>query len=317
MEKNVTVAFITDNNFVMQTATAIRSLLDAANEGTRYDIRVVTADCSEASRAVLSALPGVTIVTASLDCYRDIRQLAHIPIACLLKFDLSELVKDADRVLYLDGDILVRSDLSELYETDLMGHLIGAVPQPVLIGTGDMKFSAGILLFDAKRMREEHVRDRLVETRRALGEQRSMDQQSFNLLFENDYLHLDPKYNLCPMQLRDAEKLKGLAAVNEHYGTAYTSVDEAVSGAAIVHFATGQKPWLYDNLDFSADWYRCYQKTAFGNEPLDRRRYTVWISRIDGLKQAKKTAGLKGVCGFLKNAVLKKVFHKEIKNNWG
>lgn len=317
MEQNVITAFITDNNFVMQTATAIRSLLDSAAPSTRYDIRVITADCSEGSRAVLSALPGVTVVTASLEAYRDIKQLAHIPIACLLKFDLCELLPDADRVLYLDGDILVRSDLSALYRTDLEGHLLGAVPQPVLVGTGDMKFSAGIILFDAKRMREECVRNKLVGTRRALGEQRSMDQQSFNLLFENDYLHLDPKYNLCPMQLRDAAALKGLDAVNAHYGTAYASADEAVFGAAIVHFATGQKPWLYDNLDFSQDWYACYQKTVFGGRPLERKRYTVWISRFDGLKQAKKTEGLPGVCRFLWRAVQKKIFRKEIKNNWG
>ncbi|MDO4493644.1 MAG: glycosyltransferase family 8 protein [Clostridia bacterium] len=316
MKHTVHVAFITDNNFVMQTATAIRSLVDAKSPDTEYDIRVVTADCSEESSAVLSAIEGVTVVRASLDAYRDIRQLAHIPIACLLKFDLCELLPDCDKLLYLDGDILVREDLSPLYETDLEGHILGAVAQHVLIGTDDRKFSAGVLLFDAKRMRDEKVRDKLVETRRALGEQRSMDQQSFNLLYGGNYLELPPRYNCCPMQLRDAAA-KGMDRVNAYYGTAYASVDDMLNDGAIVHFATGQKPWLYENIDYAWEWYASYARTAFGGTKLTRKHYTVWISRFNGLKQAKKTGGWKGVCTFLMNAFRKKVLHREIKNDWG
>lgn len=316
MNNTVRIALISDNNFVMQTCTAIKSLLDAKKEDTEYDIRVITADCTEESKGILEQLPGVTVVNASLDAYRDIRQLAHIPIACLLKFDLCELLPDCDRILYLDGDILVREDLSGLYGTDLEGHILGAVPQPVLIGTDDFKFSAGILLFDAKRMRDEKVRDRLVETRRSLGEQRSMDQQSFNILYAEDYLHLPPRYNCCPMQLRDALR-KGMDAVNAFYGTSYADIDAVLNDAAIIHFATGQKPWLYENIDYSWEWYASYARTPFGSTPLKRTRYTVWISRFDGMKQAKKTGGFKGVCRFFLNAFKKKVLHQEIKNNWG
>ena len=56
---------------------------------------------------------------ASLDQYRDIKQLAHISIACLLKFDICELIPSYEKLLYLDGDIIAKDDLTELYETDL------------------------------------------------------------------------------------------------------------------------------------------------------------------------------------------------------
>lgn len=313
----IPVAMITDGNFVMQTVTAITSLLESKAPDTRYDIRVIAADCPEEARAALEAPGCVTVVPASTEAYGNIRQLAHIPIACLLKFDLCKLLPDCDRILYLDGDILVRSDLSSLYGTDLEGHMLGAVPQTVLVGTEDGKFSAGIMLFDAKRMREEHVAAKLREVRRSLGDQRSMDQQSFNLLFEKDYLRLAPRYNCCPMQLDEAVKSRGIEAVNAHFGTAYRDEEEALADAAVIHFATGQKPWKFSNIRFADAWYACYEKTAFGKEPLARKRYTVWVSRLNGLEQAKKTGGFAGVCRFFVNAFKKKVLRKEIRNNWG
>ena len=313
----IPVAFITDGNFVMQTATAIRSLLDSRAPGTEYDVRVVTADCPEETRACFAAFPAVRVVEASLEEYRDIRQMAHIPIACLLKFNLCELLADCDRLLYLDGDVLVRDDLTALYESDLGGHLLGATPQTVLVGTGEKKISAGILLFDAERMRREHVRERLVETRRALGDQRSMDQQSFNLLLGGDMVYLPLRYNFCPAQVETAIEERGMDALNEYHGSAYTDFAAALSDAAIVHFATGTKPWIYRNIPYADAWYESYRKTPFGDELLHRRRYTVWQSRWYGVKRALGEGGLPGLLRFLGRFVRRKVFHRYDTNDWG
>ena len=313
----IPVALITDDNFVMQTAVAIRSLLDSRHADTRYDIRVVMASCAESSREKLAAFPEVTIVEASTEAYSDIRQMAHIPIACLLKFDLCELLPDCDRILYIDGDVIVRDDLTALYEWDLKGHILAAAPQTVLVGTEDKKISAGILLFDAKRMRDEHARDRLVETRRSLGDQRSMDQQSFNLLLGEDMAYLPLRYNCCPVQVWDAAAQSGLEALNAHYGTDYESVDAAIADAAIVHFATGSKPWLYDNIEYGDLWFQTYKNTPYGAEPLARAHYSVWDSRIYGLKRAYKEGGIFGAIRFLWRFVQKKVFKKTVRNDWG
>ena len=317
VSRAIPVALITDDNFVMQTAVAIRSLLDSRHADTRYDIRVVMAACAESSREKLAAFPEVTIVEASTDAYSDIRQMAHIPIACLLKFDLCELLPDCDRILYIDGDVIVRDDLAALYDFDLSGNILAAAPQTVLVGTGDKKISAGILLLDAKRMRDEQVRDRLVETRRSLGDQRSMDQQSFNLLLGADMAYLPLRYNCCPVQVRDAVSMNGLDALNAHYGTAYPTVEDALSDAAIVHFATGSKPWLYDNIEYGDLWYETYQKTPYGDCPLNRARYSVWDSRIYGLKRAWREGGVFGTVRFLWRFVEKKVFKKTVRNDWG
>ena len=44
----------------------------------------------------------------------------------LLKFDLPNLLKRYQKVLYLDGDILVKGDLFELYDTDISSVMCAA-----------------------------------------------------------------------------------------------------------------------------------------------------------------------------------------------
>lgn len=74
-----------------------------------------------------------------MDKYKDIKQLAHVPLASLLKFDICDLIPQYDKLLYLDGDIIVRQDLSELYQTDLNDNYVAGVAHSLGIVTGEKK----------------------------------------------------------------------------------------------------------------------------------------------------------------------------------
>ena len=80
---------------------------------------------------------------------------------------------DADRVLYLDSDLLVACDVLRLQQVDLAGHLLGAVTRSTVAHTLDQDylhargiskdtdyFNAGILLIDLARWRSSGVRQR-------------------------------------------------------------------------------------------------------------------------------------------------------------
>ena len=104
-ENRIPIVMISDDNFVMQTCVAITSLYLNKKQCTTYEIIVVMADCSETSAEMFRKMEReslvITLVHASLAQYRDIKQLAHISIACLLKFDICELIPQYDKLLYL------------------------------------------------------------------------------------------------------------------------------------------------------------------------------------------------------------------------
>lgn len=143
-----------------------------------------------------------------------------------------------DKVLYLDTDLLVSTDVCQLEDFDTKGHPISAVTNaPVslaydrdfLTGTLDFPqdthyFNAGVILFDCTAYNSSKYSERW----NTIGLQhsqslRSADQTLFNAICKGKFGHLPTKYNVgwSPNQ--------------------YLSPDWV--GDSIIHFIGSPKPW--------------------------------------------------------------------------
>ena len=247
-DKKIPVVLISDDNFIMPTCVAITSLIVNKAPETEYDVYIIMAECSEASYQKINELKElgtpINLVRASLDEYRDIKQLAHISIACLLKFDISELVPAYDKLLYLDGDIIVRGDLSDFYNIELGDHYAAGVKEIDNIKKETGNVNAGIMIFNAKRIRDEKLNLKMREVRRSLGDRGSMDQQTYNIVTGKDYLYQDIKYNCVPPRIVEMGPQE-IAKLNEVYGSDYKYAQDVIDRAVIIHYASGEKPWKY------------------------------------------------------------------------
>jgi lipopolysaccharide biosynthesis glycosyltransferase len=147
------------------------------------------------------------------------KKLTNMVYARLLLDEL--LPEDVERVIYLDCDIFVRGPLEELAELDLKGHPIAAVldagrhkqmlgrdfrQNRDLFSYNFAYFNAGMLVIDRKkfgaadlpgvtrRMHEEGLLARI-----------QYDQAVLNLVFADDWLPLDFRWNLiCPWPAHEA-----------------------------------------------------------------------------------------------------------------
>ena len=115
-----------------------------------------------------------------------------------------------DRVLFLDSDLMVNLDVSELFDADLRGRCLGVVANGVVSKTNDqallkalgMKddtpyFNAAVLAMDAAMWRAKRYSPQclefLHENRR---EKITVDQTALNFVLRNDYQPLPAKYNI-------------------------------------------------------------------------------------------------------------------------
>lgn len=112
----------------------------------------------------------------------------------MARLALHRILPDEERVLYLDVDTIVMFDMSELFDADLDGCLIGGVREPRRCLDPFLYVNAGVLLMDLEKLRTGGFGDEMVEiaNRRKL---KCPDQDAINLICQGRILELNPIYN--------------------------------------------------------------------------------------------------------------------------
>lgn len=272
--KPVAVAFISDDGYVMPTCVAITSLIGSKHKETVCEIHIVCASLSEESRNIFRRFESDTVHIhilcqsaerfAGLHIFQDNSFCVATP-AALLKFVLPELLPGYDRVLYLDGDLLVREDLSDLFNTDLKDAYLACVTdsgtmysQSKYIGRVQRYFNSGVMLLNLDKMREDGLTDALIRAKLEMKDSSLMDQNVLNCVCDGRTVSLPIRYNLLAVNLLRAAGNWTLEQLNELYGTRYPDEASLFTDAAILHFSSKDKPWKNDAVAFADEWYRCY-----------------------------------------------------------
>lgn len=177
---------------------------------------------------------------------------------------IPELFKDIDKIIYLDVDTIVTSDILELFNTKLNGNCIAGVLDmdhenySKLLGTKQY-INSGMIVFDLKKIRETS-RDNLIDVSRNyiinnMLKTSNTDQDIINLAFADQIEVLGIEWNA--------------QTVGTNRGYIFGG-DNLEIPKKIVHFITNHKPWnvnckseyqyLYYKYLFHTPWrYKCYK----------------------------------------------------------
>lgn len=271
--RNVVVA--TDENFAMPTAVTLRSLLLTCGDG--WDITVLHNGLSTRSKDnIASSLPSTD---HTLDWY-DVSDFvhgattqSHLPDSTYFRLVMADALDPAiERALYLDVDMLVRHDLTKLWDVDLNGCPLAAVQSvhyPFAGTRGAINywselgidprapfFNAGLLLVDMAAWRELAVAERALEYLRSRFCGPGADQEALNVATTGKWTQLAPLWN------------QQTPILQNQYGAHLLFDDDAIDVArvdpAIVHFQTRPKPWHRDcDHPWRADWVAVAEQTPF------------------------------------------------------
>ena len=281
----VPVAFISDDGYVMPTCVAMQSLVSSKQPETVYEIHIVCDRLSEESQNIFRRFESDTVHIrilqqsterfAGLHVFREDSFCVATP-AALLKCVLPELLAEYDKVVYLDGDLLVREDLSALYATELGDAYLAAVTDSGCLYSRNkyisqvaQYFNSGVMLLNLCQMRRDNLSETLIRTKAELLDSSLMDQNVLNLVCSGRTVALPVRYNFLPINLLRAEENWTLEQLNALYGTTYADKASLFADAAIIHFSSKDKPWKEDSVAFADDWYRCYYAAPI-DHPLKR-----------------------------------------------
>ena len=280
----VPICYIADDGYVVPTATSIASLINFKRENTRYSIKVITNNMTEANRRRIEGMscPGAEIEVVRLEPEEELERLAsgnaHVTSTALYKFSLPNIFPECEKMLYLDGDILARKDLSQLLEVDLGDNYVAAVkdyraivsePNPLdyLPLASSCYFNSGVMLLNLKKIRSDGIREQLIDYR-LHGVNHFMDQDTLNVVFSGKVKYLPLTYNV----MYSAVSHFSIGELVQYYEMGdLSSIDELCDIAFLWHYCSPTKPWKFLDSWKAKEWYECFRLSPFRDVVLDRK----------------------------------------------
>lgn len=184
------------------------------------------------------------------------KELSHISRATYYRLLIADLLpRNIDKILYLDCDIIINGSIKELWDLDMTGYAIAAVPQigygyeairlgyPVKYGY----FNAGVNLMNLGYFRDNHLSEKLLEYILSNKEKiKYHDQDTLNAVLYDKCLHIMPQWNMTSV-VYDMDIFKkgdkdGDLVVND-YKKEKENIRKWKKKPIIVHYVSKPKPW--------------------------------------------------------------------------
>ncbi len=273
-EHEIPIVLAGDNNYAVPMMVVIESLLSTAKKTTTYRLDLlVSNDFSKENMDKIERIckrhEKYKLNFHVMDAAEDDKfvQIEHISAATYYRLKLPELLKDVKKCVYLDCDIVVKKDLSELFRLNVDDKYIAGVPaagyyypdtkvQVKLdeLGIPDMNsyVNAGVLIMNLANMRRDNLSEEfyfLLNKNFA-----SQDQDILNVACYKGIRRLPFKYNVMTKYPIDD---KSAYTKSEMLQRAYTRPEwnGGRKNPVIIHYADICKPWNSVESARMKDWW--------------------------------------------------------------
>ena len=167
---------------------------------------------------------------------------------------IPELYPELSKALYLDSDIILRTDVSKLYDVRLGDALAGAIPDgfvnhvPVLrryvenrvgVPSDAPYFNAGVLLMNLSEMRKIRFGELFVSLLSSVTFRVAQDQDYLNVICRGRVKFLSDEWNYMPLAPAKREP-------------------------CLVHFNLDNKPWQKEGVLYADEFWGIADATPFG-----------------------------------------------------
>jgi lipopolysaccharide biosynthesis glycosyltransferase len=250
-KERISVLFCCDPGYYQHLAVALVSLLEN-NRNNLLDIHLISSGTDPAKEALLDASTSeynnfnLHVYYFNIEDVDNWHTSYHIKGEAYIRlFAPSILPKSLEKILYLDVDLIVIDDLSDLWETVLGNYALAAAPDPFgesrrgPLGIPDdaCYVNSGVLLLNLAKWRSDNLSARLANY---------IEQEGSNLLFhDQDAINAVLHPAIKPLSYRWNYQAKLLRPPRFTSLPDHAAIREAGRSPAIIHYTSARKPWLF------------------------------------------------------------------------
>lgn len=282
----INIVYITDRNYFPNTCISIYSIKKNRNPQLNYQVYVILDQVPMEETEVLYQLETdefqIHLIRKEFDLCMFSRDDFPVSMSACIKFQLAEILPTLEKVLYLDGDIIVQTDLWELYISNIedvyaavVRDMIAENMRPSAMDKlkSDLRyyFNSGMMLLNLRKIREDGIQDKLIDYR--LNDiNYFMDQDALNMVFDEQVRYLPTRFNYLITMIDYADNIE----FPDDYGYSTDSLEwERIHSADIVHLTGKNKPWK-EYVSYATELFLSYYfdspfKEIFHFKPLEKK----------------------------------------------
>ncbi|MBR3673384.1 MAG: glycosyltransferase family 8 protein [Clostridia bacterium] len=266
MENNLEVIpifFAIDDGYMPFLAVALESLIDNASNNYYYSIKILYTNINEDNKRKINKYKrdNVNIEFVDLNYYIEkvkdkLYTRDYYTKTTYFRLFIANLYPQYNKAIYLDSDIVVLGDISELYNVELGDNLIAAAPDDVIqttrvfqeyaekvVGVADYRnyFNAGILLMNLDEFRKFNFQEKFLYLLETIKFTVAQDQDYLNRLCKGKVKIIDKGWDRMPVATDDYPK----------------------ENIKIIHYNLADKPWRYDNIKYQEYFWKYAKRTEY------------------------------------------------------
>lgn len=259
----IPIFFTVDDVYIPFLAVALQSLIDNASDKNYYSIKILYTNISEENQAKINKYQKENVDIEFVDLNYYINKVKdklytrdYYSATTYFRLFIPDLYPQYDKVLYLDSDIVVLSDIADLYNIDMEDNLVAAAPDDVIqtikvfqeyaelvVGVTDHKryFNAGILLMNLDELRKFKFQDKFLYL---------LSKVKFSVGQDQDYLN-----RLCKGRVKLIENTWDRMPIG---GDTVKRED-----LHLIHYNLAFKPWHFEDILYKEYFWKYAQQTEF------------------------------------------------------
>lgn len=284
MINRIPVFLSCDNKYAAFVATTMASIL--MNTKSFIDFYVLEDNITDENKKKILSIStrfrncSIDFLSIFTDKYFDTFKICgHISKAAYSRFLIPTLKPELSKVIYTDVDVAFMDDIKKLYDINLNGSIIAAVPmyrknKDVYISTAKKLglsnnniFCSGLLIIDCVKWNENDLTAKLMDLTKKLHDENKIttaDQDAFNCFFDDNYYHLQIKWCIYPSMLLKEYTKEEIIDLTQDKG--------------IIHYAGGRKPWHHRKDEFANYFWKyvpytdfLFQIVSMNKDPINTR----------------------------------------------
>ena len=276
----IQITLITDKNYFKFALTTIYSIL----KKTQSDIYITCIVTDVPNEEILNAenffRKKVKFLKFDDEVLKGVKTKNHVSRAAYIKILLPQIFPQTERIIFLDSDLLLNDDITELWNKFDETYILQAVWNPgydydnhiLGLDENDKTFNSGVMLMNLEKMREMKISEALlkfIEEKNHLT--RLNDQAAFNAIFAKNWGELDLKWNV---------QYQFYWLKSQDLKISNTQKREMLSNPSILHFTSHSKPWMFRNAHpFKSDFKKNFSEVN-GNLTYEDISFKSLLQRV-------------------------------------